>query len=726
MKLTTLLLAAVTLAPPVAMAQQGHRQITLEDIFKKGTFRMKGVPGFNAMKDGRHYTAMKWEGKKMCIYQYDLASGNQVRKLFDNSIDKFSGTELSVEHYTLSSDEHQMLLFTEGESIYRHSRMQRVYVYDIESGAVKLLDYDKVLHATFSPDGNKVAFVKNNNLYYKDLEKDMVVSVTSDGVKNRIINGNCDWVYEEEFSFTRAFEWSEDSRYLAFYRFDETLVPEYTMPKYNGLYPEQYTYKYPKAGERNSIVQIKIHDLKNSSTVVANTGKETDIYLPRIKWAGDDDKLCIYRLNRHQNKLDMLLANPANGKCSYIYQETNKAYIEIDDDIRFLNDGHSMIVGSERNGYKHLYHWDWSSKQLTDITKGNYDVEGLTAVDTKRGLVYYTAALRSPLQRQLYVTDFSGNEKKCLTPESGTHSIAPCEGNRFFLDRYSALNKVPVYYLRNSRGEIVRTLEDNHELAATMSEFDLGELRTLKIKGVQQELNAWMITPPDFDKSKKYPVLMFQYSGPGSQQVADRFPLSNYFWHQMLAQKGYIIVCTDGTGTGFRGEAFRKKTYRQLGRYESDDQIAVAKRIAKLPYVDAGRIGIWGWSYGGFMSATCILKGNDVFKTAISVAPVTNWRYYDNIYTERYMRTPQENPTGYDNNAPEKMAANLKGNFLLVHGTADDNVHFQNSAMLTTALVNANKPFESMYYPDKAHGISGGNTSLHLYSKMTKFILEKL
>ncbi len=720
------LFVALLLFNTFTYAQTGSKLITLEDIWKNGTFRMKGVAGFNAMKDGKVYTQIDQDGQHQYIRVYDLATGKQDRTLFDNAVHKFGGAELNIESYAFSDDEKKMLLITEGEHIYRHSELQRVFVFDIASGSIKLLDYDKVLHATFSPDGTKVAFVKHNNLYYKDLTKDVVVPVTGDGAKNRIINGNCDWVYEEEFSFTRAFDWSKDGRYLAYYRFDESLVPEYTMAKYTGLYPEQYTYKYPKAGERNSLVQIRIYDVQQKKSVTANVGKETDQYIPRIKWTDNATQLCIYRLNRHQNELELLLADAADGNTTVIYTDKNKSYVEIDDHVTFLPGGQSMIIASERNGYNHLYNCDWKTKKITDLTPGNFDVEGITGIDVARSLLYYTAAESSPLQRNLYVVDFAGKNKKNLTPETGTHSITPCEGNNYFLDKYSALNKVPVYMLRNAKGEVVRTLEDNKAFEAKLKEYAMGNVRLMTIRGTDENLNAWMITPPGFDSTKKYPVLMFQYSGPGSQQVADKFPLGNYFWHQMLAQKGYIIVCADGTGTGFRGEAFRKKTYLQLGRYESDDQIAVARNLANLSYVDKDRIGIWGWSYGGFMSATCIMKGNDVFKTAIAVAPVTNWRYYDNVYTERYMRTPQENPTGYDENAPEKMVDKLKGKFLLVHGTADDNVHFQNSAMFTTALIRANKQFDNEYYPDKAHGISGGNTSLHLYTKMTNFILGNL
>ncbi len=705
---------------------QGTKQITIDDLWKNATFSTKGVPGFNAMKDGLHYTQIDRILKRQYINIYNLETGKQEKTLFDNGIQKYQDSAINVEEYVFSADEQKMMLLTESESIYRRSALHLVYIYDIAAGSIKLLDNDKVLHATFSPDGSKVAFVKNNNLYYKDLVNDKLVQVTTDGEKNRIINGNCDWVYEEEFEFTKAFGWSKDGGNLAYYRFDESLVPEYTLAKYTGLYPEKYTYKYPKAGERNSIVQVKIFNINNGNTITADIGKETDQYIPRIKWTDDPGKLCIYRLNRLQNNLDLLLTSAADGSSSVIYTDKNKCYVAIDDEITFLPDGHTMIIRSERSGYNHLYTHDWKANKTEDITPGNFDVDALVGIDVPRKLVYYTAAEISPLERNLYVVEWTGKKKKCLTPEKGTHSITPCEGYNFFIDKYSQLNKVPVYNLRNAKGEIMRVLEDNKALEAKMKEYALGNVRMMQIKGVDAMLNAWIITPPGFDSNKKYPVLMYQYSGPGSQEVADRFPVGNYFWHQMLAEQGYIVVCADGTGTGYRGEEFRKKTYLELGKYESDDQIAVAKELGKLPYVNKDRIGIWGWSYGGFMSSTCILKGNDVFKMAIAVAPVTNWRYYDNIYTERYMRTPQENVKGYDDNAPEKMAGKLKGKFLIIHGTADDNVHFQNSVMLTTALINADKDFESEYYPDKNHGIYGGNTRHQLYKRMTDFILKNL
>jgi len=719
------LFIALLFATP-SFAQNGTKLITLEDLWKDNTFKVKDVPGFNAMADGTHYTRLDKEDKHQYIRVYNLQTGKQERTLFDNGKQQMGGTTINVDEYIFSKDEQKMLLLTESENIYRRSVLHRVYIYDIKSGSLQLLDYDKVLHATFSPDGQKVAFVKNNNLYYKDLQSGSTVPVTTDGEKNHIVNGNCDWVYEEEFGFTRAYEWAPDGQHIAFYRFDESLVPDYTIAMYNGLYPQQNTYKYPKAGERNSLVEVKLYDLASKKIVNANIGKETDQYIPRIKWTQNASELCIYRLNRHQNRLELLSANATTGKSHIIYEEKNKYYVKIDDEITFLPDGHSLILRSERNGFEHFYNYDWEKDKMTDLTKGDFDVESLVGIDKEKQVLYYTAAERSPLERNLYVVDWNGKNKHCLTPEKGTHKITPCVGNKFFLDRFSRINKVPVYNLLDADGNIIRTLEDNKELKAKMQEYSLGKIGFTKIKGVDASLNGWMITPPDFDSTRQYPVLMYQYSGPASQEAADMFPIHDFFWHQMLAEKGYIVVCVDGTGTGYRGEEFRKKTYLQLGKYESDDQIAVAKNLAKLPYVNKDRIGIWGWSYGAFMSSTCLMKGNDIFKMAIAVAPVTNWRYYDNIYTERYMRTPQENEKGYDDNAPEKMVSNLKGKLLLVHGTADDNVHFQNSVMMVDAMIKANKEYDSEYYPNKNHGISGGNTRYHLYRRMTEFILNNL
>ncbi len=721
------LLPLLLFAAFFASAQTDKKPVTLEDIWKDHTFRIKSVPGFNALQDGKRYTQIDKDGERQIIRVYGLEKGKKEKDLFDNSRHLYHGNKITVEAYAFSADEKKMLLFTERKAVYRRSILSRVYVYDIKSGTLQLLDTTHVLHAAFDPKGEKVAFVKDNNLYYRDLQTGKTTAVTHDGKKNEIINGNCDWVYEEEFQFTQAYEWSPDGKYLAYYRFDERQVPQFSMEMFTGLYPEANTFKYPKAGAPNSVVQIRFYDLETDHTDIADIGTETDQYIPRIKWSHDPGKLCILRMNRLQNKLEYLLADASTGRSEVIYVENNPYYIEINDDLHFLPDNRSFIFSSEQSGYRHLYRWNWVETKLTRLTEGGFDVDALTGVDMKRKLVYYTAALPDPMQRKLYVTGWNGEENRLLTEEAGTHQIIPVTGYNYFLDKHSSLGKVPVYYLRNAAGRVVRVLEDNKELERKMKDYVWGNIRFTQFPGDSGVmLNAWVITPPDFDESRKYPVLMYQYSGPGSQMVADRFPIGDYFWHHMLAAKGYIVVCADGTGTGFRGEAFRKKTYLQLGRYESDDQIAVAKHLGTLPYVDKDRIGIWGWSYGGFMSSICILKGSDVFKTAIAVAPVTNWRYYDNIYTERYMRRPQENESGYDQNAPEKMAGRLKGKFLLIHGTADDNVHFQNAVMLVDELIKNNKDFDSEFYPNKAHGISGGVTRLHLYRRMTRFIEEHL
>ncbi|RYZ44983.1 MAG: S9 family peptidase, partial [Sphingobacteriales bacterium] len=616
-------------------------------------------------------------GEMQQINAYDLSSGKKWRTLLSKNMADEIG---EIGEFSLSADEQQILIFTSPEPIYRRSVLYKVWVANLKTGGRQLLSDKPVLHATFNPQGTKVAYVQDNNLYIKDLAGGTVTAVTRDGEQNKIINGNCDWVYEEEWEFSRAYDWSPDGKHLAWYRFDESAVKEYTIPFYeeNSSYPRLYTYKYPKAGESNSLVTIHIYDVQNGNAVTAQTGPETDQYIPRIKWAGNTGKLCVYRMNRLQNKLELLLTDAATGNANVIYTEENAAYIEINDNLTFLPDGMSFVFTSERDGFNHLYTWNFVKQELTQLTRGSWEVDALKGVDQANKCVYFTAGVNTPIERQLYRVDWNGKQMKALTNTPGIHDITPCSGYRYFLDKNSRLNTVPVYTLLNNSGKKVRVLEDNKALKQTMAGYSLGVISTLQIpNGKGDMLNAWMIKPADFDPSRKYPVLLYQYSGPGSQEVQDKFPVGNYFWHQMMAQKGYIVVCADGTGTGGRGEKFKKKTYLQLGKYESDDQIAVGRYMAKQEYVDAARIGIWGWSFGGFMSSTCILKGADVFKTAVAVAPVTNWRFYDNVYTERYMRTPATNASGYDDNAPEKMAKKLTGNFLMIHGTADDNVHYQ-------------------------------------------------
>lgn len=706
-----LLLAAFS-----SFAQSGAKDFTLEDIFQRYIFRVASVPGFNGMKDGKQYT--RFQNNELKSYQ--LSTGKETGLVFSND------TGLKIDDYAFSKDERKLLIYTEAENIYRRSVLYRVYIYDRDKKELTQLDSNKVLHATFNPAGDKVAFVKDNNLFYLDLNRNTTVAVTTDGQRNEIINGNCDWVYEEEFSFTKAFEWSEKGDYLAYYRFDERLVPEFTMTIYDSLYPTPYKYKYPKAGDPNSIIQIKLFELKNGKTTVADIGAETDQYIPRIRWTPGNE-LVIFRMNRLQNQLELLLTNPATGKSQVIYTETNEKYIEIDDNLTFLENEPSFVFTSEKDGWNHVYHYNWNTQKETLLSPGDFDVETITGVDVKKGMVYYTAAKVSPTQRELYSVAIKGGKTQKLTDKAGMHRITPIAGLNYFLDQYSTHTDPPVFQLIDAKGKVVRVLEDNNKLREKMQDYRWGRTEFTQLKGKDKELfYSWIIYPPDFDESKKYPVLLYQYSGPASQQVLDQFPVGYYWWHQLLARKGYIVVCTDPTGTGMRGEAFRKKTYLELGKYESEALIDVARNLGELSFVDKNRIGIWGWSYGGFMSSTCLFKGHDVFKAAIAVAPVTNWRYYDNIYTERYMRTPQENPGGYDDNSPMFMANQLTGKFLLIHGTADDNVHFQNSVMLVEELVKANKEFEAEYYPNRNHGIGGGNARYHLFRRVTKFIEENL
>lgn len=698
--------------------------LSLEEIFTTSKYRAQSVPGFNAMDDGIHYLKIDEEDGKSIVNKYDLNSDQLQGKVYVHNAESGSLTD-----YQLNAFNSYILTYSNPQYIYRRSVLYNVSIVRLADGtSVTLQDGEKVLHASFSPQGDKVAYVYENNLWMYDIIKKATTQITTDGKFNHIINGNCDWVYEEEFGFSKAYQWSPDGMHIAFYKFDESEVKEFTMQYFieGNNYPHNYTFKYPKAGEDNSVVNIYTYHIAKGNTQKIDIGTETDQYIPRIKWASDHD-LCIFRLNRHQNHLELLYANPLDGTSKVVYDETNQYYIDIHDNIYFFQNGSKILLTSEMNGYNHLYIHDVKSKKSKAITSGNWDLDNLVAVDEKRQIAYFTAGMQSPLERQFYKVSLKNGKINTIVSEAGWHTITACNGNKYFMVKHQSTQKAPNYRLTDANGKTVRWLEKNEALQATLAHENLGELSFFQVpNGEGVMLNAYMITPPDFNKSKKYPVLMYQYSGPGSQQVANKYQLDSYMWHQYLAQQGYIIVVADGTGTGGRGEEFKKKTYLQLGNLESNDQITVARHLASQHYVDAGRIGIWGWSYGGFMSSTCLFKAPDIFKAAIAVAPVTNWRFYDNIYTERYMRTPQENPEGYDNNAPEKMAKNLKGNFLLIHGLADDNVHFQNAAVLTAQLIKNNKQFRSEYYPNANHGIGGGRVRYQLFKRMTDFILEEL
>lgn len=694
------------------------QEITLEDIWTKGTFNAKGVAGFNSMNDGRYYSALdKFEN----IIKYAFADGNVVDTILRKAEVNISGFS-----YSFSDNEQKILLQTNFKQIYRHSFAANIYVYDVSTKTLTQPITEQVMLAEFAPDGNKLAYVKNNNLFVFDLGTNKETQITTDGKTNSIINGATDWVYEEEFALSKGFYWNKNGTQLAYYRFDESAVREFNMPMYGKLYPEDYKFKYPKAGEANSVVKIYVFDVNTLLIKIINIGEETDIYIPRIQWTQDANILCLQRMNRLQNKLELLLANTTNASTQTIYTEENKAYIDVPE-ITFLADEKSFIINSEKSGRNHLYHYNMNGKLIKQITQGNWDVDQFYGINPKTKTLYISTSEVNSAERYVYAIGIDGKNKKQLTTRKGWNNATFNADFSYFMLSNSSINTPSYYALCNATGNEVRTLEDNKLLANKMQQYALASAEMVNYTNAYGEsLNAFIIKPKQFDATKKYPVLMYVYGGPGHQLAVNRWMGGNYFWYQLLAAKGYIIVCVDGRGTGFKGEAFKKVTYLQLGKYEIEDQIFVAQQLGKLPYVDASRIGIWGWSFGGYMSSLGISKGADVFKTAIAVAPVTNWKYYDNIYTERFMRTPQENGTNYDDNSPINHVEKIKGNYLIIHGTADDNVHFQNAVEMVNAMINKGVKFDSEFYPNKNHGIGGAKTRLHLYERMTRYILEKL
>ena len=657
--------------------------------------------------------------------KYDYKTLNKVSTIV-SSADLLGISSFSA--YSFSDDEKKIILSTEIEPIFRHSTLGIFYVYDIDAKEVIRISDAKIQEPTLSPDGKKVAYVKDNNIYLFNIATGETKQVTVDGVKNEIINGVTDWVYEEEFAFVRAFEWNADGSKIAFLRFDETNVPEFSMDVYGDkLYQTQTVFKYPKAGEANAIVSLHIHNLENNNTRAVTLDKDyNDFYIPRIKWTNDADVLSAQYMNRHQNELDLWMIDANKNTAFIAIAEKDKAYIDVTDNLTFLKDD-SFIWTSEKDGFNHIYHHDKKGKLINQITKGNWEVTNYYGFDAKADKIYYQSVENGSINRDVYSISLKGTKKKRLSDKTGTNNADFSADFTYFINTFSSATTPPSFTLNDAKtGKVVKEIKDNTELAEELADYKMSpkEFSTIAVNG--NDLNMWTIKPKDFDASKSYPLFMFQYSGPGSQQVANKWHSANDYWYQLLAQKGYIVVCVDGRGTGFKGSDFKKVTQKELGKFEVEDQIEAAKKLGQLKYIDESRIGIWGWSYGGFMSSNALLKGNDVFKMAIAVAPVTSWRFYDSIYTERYMTTPQENASGYDMNSPINHVDKLKGDYLLIHGTADDNVHVQNTMRMVEALVQANKQFEWMIYPDKNHGIYGGNTRLHLYTKMTNFIERTL
>ena len=706
---------------PLALFAQ-KKKITLENIWKTYDFYPKSVSGFNSMQDGNFYSKIDEKEENTEINKYSFRSGQKVRTLVNSK-----NLDIDISNYTFSDDEKKILFATETQSIYRYSSKSIYYTYDIRTKKLEKLSDDMVMYADFSPSGNKVAYVNANNLFVKDLSSGAITKITSDGELNRIINGATDWVYEEEFGLVQAFFWSPDGKQIAFYKFDESEVKEFSMDMFkNELYPSQYEFKYPKAGEDNSKLSIHLYNLEKNETSVISLNKDYE-YLPRMNWTKSSEILYVLGMNRHQNELDFILYNTSNKTSEVLFSENDKYYIDIHDNTTFTDNGKSLIWSSEKSGFNHLYLVNLEDGSMQQITSGDWEVTKYHGMNSKGNKVFYTSNEEGVINRSLYSIDLDGSNKIKLSSGIGTHSSKFSNGMKYYSNTFSTADTPPYISLHNYTGEEIRVLENNSQLTNKMKEFDLTNKEFFSFTTSEDvSLNGWIIKPSDFDENKEYPVFMFLYGGPGSQQVLNSWGWFNYFWYQHLAQKGYIVACVDNRGTGGRGAEFKKMTYQQLGKYETIDQIEANKYLASLEYVNGNRIGIQGWSYGGYMSSLAITKGADVFKMAIAVAPVTNWRYYDNIYTERYMRTPQENASGYDDNSPINHVDSLKGSYLLIHGTADDNVHVQNTYEMVSALVKANKQFDLFVYPDKNHGIYGGNTRLHLYHKMTNFIEDNL
>ncbi|MCC8360900.1 S9 family peptidase [Salinimicrobium sediminilitoris] len=723
MKLTHGLFALFLSATTVLTAQK--KDITLEDIWG-GTFRQERMEALQSLNNGNEYVVLNFDRSAgtSSIDVYSYKTGEKTRTILNSKdleeIGAFSG-------YEFSENENKLVLGTEIESIYRHSTRGIFYVYELQSGELKKISDEKIKEPTLSPNGEKVAYVFKNDIFVKDLSSGKVTQVTNDGEMNKIINGVADWVYEEEFSFVRAFQWNKTGEKIAFLKFEETEVPEFSMDVYGQeLYPSQSTFKYPKAGEKNSDVSLHIYDLQQEQILDVNLGDYEDFYIPRIKWTNDPDVLSAQVLNRHQNVLDLIFVNAEKNEAEVVLTETDEAYVDVTDNLTFLQDN-SFIWTSEKDGWNHIYLYDKTGKLKNQVTRGNWEVTNYYGLDPKTNTIFYQSTENGSINRNVFSVKTNGKNKKQLTDKVGQNSADFSADYTYFINSYNSATTPYEFTLHLAKnGKLVREVLNNEKLLKKMAEYKIvpKEFSTIAVNG--SDLNMWMIKPPNFDPSMEYPLFVAQYSGPGSQEVGNRFNSTNDYWYQMLAGKGYVVVGIDPRGTGFKGAAFKKVTQKELGKFEVEDVIEAARILGNREYIDEENMGIWGWSYGGFMSSNALLKGNDVYAMAIAVAPVTSWRFYDSIYTERYMTTPQENPSGYDENSPINHVEKLKGDYLLIHGTGDDNVHVQNTMRMIEALVQANKQFDWAIYPDKNHGIYGGNTRLHLYTLMTNFIEENL
>lgn len=705
-------------------AQSGSKRVNLKDV-TDGKFRQVTQIGeMRSLPDGEHYTAMNKE--RSMIIKYAYRTGKPVDTLFNASKAR-ECTFDDFDNYLISSTGHRILLLRETESIYRRSSKSVIYDYDVRRNFVKPLTEakEKQMIPTFSPDGRMCAYVRDNNIWIKKFDYDTEVQVTKDGEVNKVLNGITDWVYEEEFSATNLMAWSPDSEYLTYVRSDETQVPEFSMQVFGeGTYPGYYNFKYPKAGENNSKVTVHSYSVETKDIKELKVPMDEDGYIPRITFTKNADQLAVMTLNRHQNIFSMYYANPKSGVFRLILREENKAYVDSEwlSSITFMSDG--FVYVSEQDGYAHIYQYSPTGVMQRQITKGNWDVTEFLGIDEATKAVYYQAADESPLRRAVYRVDAKGNKTK-LSVAAGTNRAVFSANFAYYVNYHSDANTPSRITVNETKSQKeLRLLQDNAALKALLAEHAYAPKEFMTVETASgYTLNAWMVKPVNFDASRQYPVLMVQYSGPNSQQVLDAY---DFGWEQYLASAGFIVVSVDGRGTGARGEAFRKCTYLRLGELEARDQAEAARALGELPYVDARRIAIWGWSFGGYTTLMAMSVGDGAFKAGIAVAPPTDWKYYDTIYTERFMRTPKENFEGYAATSPIKLATKLQGKLLLIHGTADDNVHFQQTMDYAEALVQAGKQFDMQIYKDRNHSIYGGNTRYHLYTRMSNFLLDNL
>ena len=722
-------LIAVTLA--LVLAGPAAAQVptlSVERIFGSQEFALERAH-LQWAEDGRHYTVVEATADgETDLYMVDVASGDSELVLRGADLVPEGGARpIRIDDYQFSSDRSKLLIATDRERIWRRSTRARFYVWDFE--AKELISVSErpgpQQYAKFSPDGRRVAFVRDHDLFLSDLSTGKETALTKDGSED-IINGATDWVYEEELSLADGFRWSPDGRRIAFWRFDQKSIPPFYLIDQTQLYPELRPVRYPKAGTENSVVAIGVIELETGGVTWVDLGSDPDIYIARMDFTDVADEIWFQRLNRHQNRMELLLADVRTGQSRVITTDSDNAWVELKEPV-WIGGGDHFLYISERDGYAQLYLYRRDGSLVRKLTSGDWDVLDLFGVDATSGTVYFTGTADGPLVRPLYRVGLGGDGFERISGTRGTHTANFDPTFTYYLDSYSEAGVPTTDILRTVNGEPVRTLTDNREVRERTEALDFQRPEFIKVPLTDDiELNGWLIKPPDFDSTRVYPLLVYVYGGPGSQRVRDIWDGDRYVWHQLMAQHGYLVACVDNRGTGGRGRDFKKMTYLRLGEYETQDQIAAARFFASLPYVDAARIGIWGWSYGGYMAALSVFRGNNVFKAAISVAPVTDWRLYDTIYTERYMRTPEENPTGYEQSAPLAYADRLEGEFLLVHGTGDDNVHPQNSIQLVQRLEEANKQFQFRLYPNKTHAIAGPAARTNLYTLLTEFLKANL